>query len=191
MGMALPAMVYTTFISGRNITGLAIASELANAMTAKAGPVLAFIIAFMGAWIFFKTQLDILEGMVRAMTDMLWTGSSKVRAWRGGDVRAVYYSILGIVSVWGIIALKLSQPIILLQLGANMAGLILAITGIHILYVNTHLLPKEIQPPLWRRLCLVGITVFYGFFVWMWLMGDLVPDPSKGFLFNIPKYMGF
>ena len=33
--------------------------------------------------------------MTRSITDILWTGSARVRAWRGGDVRAVYYTVLG------------------------------------------------------------------------------------------------
>ncbi len=31
------------------------------------------------AWILFKTQLDIIESMVRSLTDILWTGSHRVR----------------------------------------------------------------------------------------------------------------
>ena len=44
------------------------------------------------------------------ITDMLWTRSRRVRAWRGGDVRAVYYEVLNIVALWGIIALARSTP---------------------------------------------------------------------------------
>jgi len=29
-----------------------------------------------------------------AITDILWTGSPRVRGWRGGDVRTVYYSVM-------------------------------------------------------------------------------------------------
>ena len=76
---------------------------------------LAGAIAFLGAWILFKTQLDILEGMVRAVTDILWTGNGRVRAWRGGDVRAVYYGVLAVLVLWGTVALRLAQPIVLLQ----------------------------------------------------------------------------
>jgi len=36
---------------------------------------------------------------------------------------------------------------------------------------------------------LVGTAVFYGFFAYLWLMGGLVPDFEKGFLFNIPKFL--
>ena len=30
-----------------------------------------------------------------------------------------------------------------------------------------------------------AMAVFYGFFVWLWLMGGLVPDPQRGFLFGM------
>jgi uncharacterized protein YhhL (DUF1145 family) len=123
------------------------------------------LVASLGAWILFKTQLDCVEGMTRSVTDILWTGSARVRAWRGGDVRAVYYSVLGAVVVWGIIALNLAQPVMLLQLGANIAGVIFVIASLHLLYLNTRVLPEALRPPLWRRLSLVGMALFYGFFV--------------------------
>lgn len=166
LGMVLPALLYVTFIPrGSDIQGLGISAALASSVGARAGALLAGVVAFLGAWILFKTQLDNLEGMVRAITDILWTGSSHVRAWRGGDVRAVYYSVLGAVVLWGIVALRLAQPIVLLQLGANVAGLIFIVTSLHLLYVNTRLLPEHVRPPMWRRVALVGMAIFYGFFV--------------------------
>jgi hypothetical protein len=103
--------------------------------------------------------------MVRAITDILWTGTGRLRNWRGGDVRVVYYSVLAVVVAWGVIALRFAQPIILLQIGANMAGFVLVVGSIHLLYINTHLLPTQIRPPMWRRVMLVAMTLFYGFFV--------------------------
>ena len=66
-------------------------------------------------------------------------------------------------------ALRLAQPIVLLQLGANMAGIVFVISGIHVLRVNTTLLAPPLRPPLWRRVCLVALSVFYGCFVVLWL----------------------
>ena len=103
--------------------------------------------------------------MVRAITDILWTGSRRVRAWRGGDVRAVYYTVLAVLVVWGIIALRLAQPIVLLQIGANVAGAVFVIAALHLLYINTRILPPHVRPPMWRRVALVAMAVFYGFFV--------------------------
>jgi hypothetical protein len=164
--MMLPALLYVTFIPrGNDIQGLGISAALASGVGARQGPLLAGVIGFLGAWILFKTQLDTLEGMVRSITDILWTGSSRVRAWRGGDVRAVYYSVLAAVVLWGIVALRLAQPIILLQVSANVAGMVFLLAAPQLLYVNTRLLPEHVRPPMWRRAALVGMTLFYGFFV--------------------------
>jgi hypothetical protein len=88
-----------------------------------------------------------------------------VRGWRGGDVRAVYYTVLALVVTWGVIALGLAAPIMLLQISANIAGLVFVVASLHLLYVNTRLLPPALRPPLWRRIALVAMSVFYSFFV--------------------------
>jgi hypothetical protein len=166
LGMILPAMLYVTFLPrGTNIQGLGISAALAQAISSVNGALLGLVIAFLGAWVLFKTQLDQLDGMVRAITDILWTGSARVRQWRGGDVRAVYYAVLAAVVLWGVVALRLAQPIVLLQLGANVGGVVFIVASLHLLYVNTRLLPQELRPPRWRRAALVGMALFYGFFV--------------------------
>lgn len=162
LGMVLPALLYVTFIpAGSEIRGLGIAAELAFNAGELAGPLVAGAIAFLGAWLLFKTQLDSMDGLVRATSDMLWTGSAQVRAWRGGDVRAVYYSVLAAVVIWGIIALRLAQPIVLIVIGANVAGFTFVVASLHLLYLNTRLLPAHVRPPLWRRACLVIMALFY------------------------------
>ncbi len=172
LGMFLPAILYVTFIApGTEIRGLGVAAALADAMVASVGPVFGGVVALMGVWVLFKTQLDIVDGTARAITDILWTGSARVRAWRGGDVRWVYYGVLAVIAVWGVIALGLAQPILLLQLGANMAGIVFVISSLHVLRINTTLLPEEIRPPLWRRVALVATSIFYGAFVFLWLNG--------------------
>lgn len=165
LGMLLPALIYVTFVPrGTDIQGLSISAALASAIVDQKGAILGGIVALLGAWILFKTQLDVTEGMVRALTDMLWTGSKRVRSWRGGDVRVVYYSVLAVIVLWAIFALQLAQPLVLLKIGANVAGVIMVVGALHLLYVNTTLLPEHIRPPLWRRLCLVAMAIFYGCF---------------------------
>jgi hypothetical protein len=145
-GMMLPALLYVTFLpAGADIRGLGISAALASSIGTQYGPLLAGAIAVLGAWLLFKTQLDLTEALVRAITDILWTGSRRVRAWRGGDVRLVYYSVLMLAASWGIVALRLAQPIILLQVAANVAGVVFVVATVHLLYINTRL--------------------FYGFFV--------------------------
>jgi hypothetical protein len=81
LGMMLPALLYVTFVAtGTDIKGLAISAVLAQTIGATAGPWLGVGVAFLGVWILFKTQLDCVEGMTRSITDILWTGSSRIRA---------------------------------------------------------------------------------------------------------------
>ena len=167
-GMVLPALLYVAFLpSGTDVRGLGIAAALANAIGAQYGAILAASVGVLGAWLLLKTQLDTIEGMTRAITDILWTGSRRVRDWRGGDVRRVYYSVMAAIVVWGLIALKLAQPIVLIQIGANVAGVVFIIASLHLLRVNTTLLPVELRPPMWRRVALVAMSLFYAVFAFM------------------------
>jgi hypothetical protein len=175
LGMMLPGMLYVTFVpAGSDIRGLGIAAALAQAVTTQKGAIFGGVIAVLGVWLLFKTQLDILEAMTRGITDILWAGSARIRAWRGGDVRVIYYSVLTVISLWGILALRMTQPIILLSLSANMAGIVFIISSLHLLYVNTRLLPVELRPPMWRRLALIALALFYGLFLVMWLWSAVV-----------------
>ena len=81
----------------------------------------------------------------------------------------MYYGVLAAVLVWGLIALRLTQPIVLLQISANMAGLVFVISALHLLYVNNVLLPEALRPSVWRNAALVAMAVFYGFFVSLWI----------------------
>lgn len=180
LGMALPAMLYLAFVpAGTAISGLGAAATLAESSGRAVAPVLGMIVAVMAVWILFKTQLDQMEGLTRAITDILWTGSRRLRSWRGGDVRAVYYGVLIVGVSWGAIALKLAQPFFLLQLAANMAGVVFVIASIHLLYINCTLLPPALRPPLSRRIALVVFAAFYGTFVTLWL-GSLLAGAAGG-----------
>ena len=61
----------------------------------------------------------------------------------------------------------------ILTLGANMAGIVFIVGSLHLLYVNTTLLPVELRPPWTRRLALVALALFYGFFVSLWIRSML------------------
>jgi hypothetical protein len=62
----------------------------------------------------------------------------------------------------------------LLALSANMAGIVFIISSLHLLYINTRLLPVALRPPMWRRLALVALALFYGLFLTLLLWSVLV-----------------
>jgi hypothetical protein len=54
-----------------------------------------------------------------------------------------------------------------LQIGANIGGAIFVIAALHLLYLNTRVLPPALRPPMWRCLALVGMTLFYSYFTFL------------------------
>ena len=164
LGMGLPALLTIHFIPpGTQIAGFAVAAFQANYLAAKWGLAMWFITLLVGFWILYSTQLGITDAFVRMVTDMVWSGSRTAR--KVADVRVVYYGVMGIFTLWGIIMLLSGvQPLVLILLGANMAGLNFVVLGLHTLYVNRRFLPKELRPPLWREVVVVLAVIFFAFF---------------------------
>jgi hypothetical protein len=154
-----------TIPAGTKISGIATGAYQAEFM-AKFWKPLWFISLFTGFWILWGTQLAVMDGTVRTITDIVWSTTKKPHTWKYGQ-RTIYYLALLVFAGWGCIAINLAQPMMLIMIGANMAGFIFVIAGIHILVVNFKHLPKELHPPIWRVIVMVGFVIFYGFFVVM------------------------
>jgi len=162
-GMALTALLTIEYVRpGATIGGWATSNMLAEAIAATHGPVFWALTVLCGFWVLFSTQLGIVDGLPRAITDMIWSASPKARRLRGGDVRAIYYGVLALFAVWGAVALNLAQPLTLILIGANVAGVIFVIESIHTIVVNRCFLPRQLRPRVWREAALVVAALFYG-----------------------------
>ncbi len=175
-GMFLCVLAANAIIKpGTDLTAkLSIGIEEAKHLAALGGNALWFITLFIGFWILFGTQLAIVDGFTRTVTDILWSGSRRVRKWRGGSVRFIYFAILLVFASWGCVAIWLAGPAVLLIIGANIGAVIFAIAAVHVLVVNRRLLPKEIRPPLWRQVAVLGCAAFYMFFLVMVVITKLL-----------------
>lgn len=163
LGMYLNVNLATSLVPhGTDLQGLAAGSYQAQYL-AKIWPGFWFLTLFNGFWVLFKTQLGNTDILVRTVTDCAWMGSRHARAWKGG-IRAIYYGILLVFSVWAILAIRSATPFRLFTVLANVAGLVLAIGSIQVLIVNRRFLPAAVRPALWREAALVACAVFYAFF---------------------------
>jgi uncharacterized protein YhhL (DUF1145 family) len=90
------------------------------------------------------------------------------------DVRRLYYTILAVFVVWGCIALNLAQPLTLVVIGANVAGVNFVFISIHTLVVNRKVLPRELRPPVWREVMVALCALFFGGFAVVTLISRLV-----------------
>jgi uncharacterized protein YhhL (DUF1145 family) len=98
--------------------------------------------------------------------------SKRARAWDRG-IRAIYYGILLVFSVWGVFVIRSASPFQLFKVLANMAGIVLLIAGVQIFLVNRRFLPAAVRPPLWREIGLLVCSAFYAFFAYF-VIRDLI-----------------
>jgi hypothetical protein len=149
---------------GTDLQGLAAGAYQAEYLS-KIWPGFWFLTLFNGFWILFKTQLGNTDILVRTITDAVWMSSRKAREWKMG-IRAVYYGILIVFSIWGVIVIRSASPFTLFKILANMAGIVLMIAGVQIFLVNRRFLPAAVRPPVWREAGLLLCSAFYAFFAY-------------------------
>ena len=110
--------------------------------------------AFAAAVILMRSSAEILSHADFAMMSAPGSGDHKVKY--------VYYSILAIYAVWGLIALRLTpNPLVLAVATGVMWNFALGFSSLHTLWVMLTLLPKALHPS-WLQCCgLVACAVFY------------------------------
>jgi hypothetical protein len=163
LGMYLNVNLATAIIpQGTNLQGLAAGAYQAEYLT-KIWSGFWFLTLFNGFWILFKTQLGNTDILVRTITDATWMASSRARQSRRG-IRAIYYGILVAFSIWGAFVIRSASPFTLFTILANMAGIVLAVSGVQIFLVNRRFLPRAVRPPAWREVGLLVCSGFYAFF---------------------------
>lgn len=166
IGMMLPALITLQFVpSGTefvNQFGIAV-YQAQYIVWATGNQFLWNITLLIGFWILFSTQIGVTDAFVRMVTDIIWANGGAENQ-QEKDVRLVYYSVLCIFLLTGTSILLLEvKPLFLILIGANIAGLNMAIISLHTLYVNRKFLPAELKPPLWREIVVILGAIFYGF----------------------------
>ncbi|MAF12383.1 hypothetical protein CMK11_18210 [Candidatus Poribacteria bacterium] len=176
LGLALPAMLTLAFVpAGQVIDQWSAAAFQAEGIAATTGrPIFWHLTLICGFWVLFSTQLAAVDSVPRRYTDIIWTGFASARRLREADAKWIYYGVLTVYVLWGVVALYLAPPFLMILVSATIAGYILVITPLHLLYVNRRFLPKEIRPPMWRQVGLVLCSLFYGWFGTMTLIHRVI-----------------
>ncbi len=163
LGMALPAMVSYQFLRGvRDVSGHAVAAMTAQGIASAHGPLFWHLTLLCGFAILAPTQVSNLDGISRRWTDVIWMGVPALRRLKGNRVKWVYYGILAVYGVWGLIALRLTPNPLFLAIASGVAmNFALGFSALHTLYVLTRLLPAPLRPGWVMRAGLLGCAVFY------------------------------
>jgi len=159
IGMALPAALALHFLTPwSEMAGPGAAAVLPWALGERYGLPLWLLALVTGLWIFFSTQLGIVEGFARSVTDILWAGGAARRA---GGAGRLYYSVLGVFTLAGCAAMTVGDPLTLILIGANVAAFNLAVLAFHTLWMNRTLLPRQLRPSLWREVAVAFCGLFF------------------------------
>ena len=177
VGMALPALLslqfarYSTVQSSANLKwaqALITADGLRHApqFSPLLAQVLWLICLFVGLMVMLPSQMSVVDDFSRRWTDILWSGSKRVReTFSGNQVKRIYYSILTVYVLWTVlltyIFTEYYHPKAMTSFIANFNNLAIGLTAFHLLWINTRLLPEPLRPRWYNRLGLVACGLFY------------------------------
>lgn len=163
LGMLLPALFSYQFVRGvQNVEGHAVAAMSAQAIAAEHGQIFWYLTLLCGFLIMAPTQVSQIDTICRRWTDVIWIGVRRLHTLDGNKVKYIYYTILTLYGLWGLIALRLApNPLVLAVASGVLMNFALAFSGLHTLYVLVTLLPKEVRPGWPLRIGLVCCSVFY------------------------------
>jgi hypothetical protein len=173
IGMALPALLALHFLTpGSEMGGPAAAAVLARALGERYGGALWLLALLTALWIFFSTQLGMVEGFARSVTDILWAGEAARPTESAGRL---YYSVLSLFTAAGCAAMTLAEPLTLILIGANVAAFNLVVLAFHTLRLNRTVLPRELRPSLWREAAVALCGLFFAALLLSALTGRVAP----------------
>lgn len=164
LGMALPAMFSYEYLRGGvgSVDGNAVAGMTANALSQRHGPIFWFATLLCGFLIMAPTQVSQLDQIARRWTDVIWIGSRRLHDVEPQKVKLVYYALLAIYCVWGLIALRVTpNPLVLAIATGVMWNFAFAFTSLHLLWVMLRLMPGPLRPGWLQCAGLVGGALLY------------------------------
>lgn len=169
LGLALPSMLSVEFLPrGTEVADKWVAASMtAGAVQERVGGQLGslfwFMTLFCGFLVLAPSMATSADGVVRRWVDVFWTSSAALRRVDPKNIRYVYFGVLLIYAMFGMVMLSLEEPETLLVIATTIYNFALGFSCWHALAVNLILLPKEIKPNWFVRISLF----LAGAFFWM------------------------
>ena len=167
LGLALPSMLSVQFLprgteSDNKWTSAAMTAEaVQNHVGETLGPIFWFMTLFCGFLVLAPSMATSADGIIRRWVDVFWTSSSKLRTVDPKAIRYVYFGVLAVYVVFGLIMLTWQAPGPLLTIATMFFNFALGFSCLHTVYVNVALLPKELKPNWFLRISLTLSGVFF------------------------------
>ena len=152
IGMALPCMLSVEFIRNAPVEGIRVAGMTAEGVDHRyPGYGLWVMTLLVGFLILYPGQIMSGDTVPRRWCDIIWTASARVRRMGEQSVRKIYYGLMSIVGVWGLLVLMFLEPLTILKIAGVLMNIGLGAAALHALIVNCTLLPPEVRPNWFMR----------------------------------------
>ena len=162
IGMALPCMMSVEFIRNAPVSGIRVAGMTAEGIDHRYPDyglgLMTLVVAFL---ILYPGQIMSGDTLPRRWCDIIWTASPRARQLGEQRVKQIYYSLMALMAVWGLLVLMFLEPLEILKIGGVLMNLGLGASALHALYVNCTLLPPEVRPNWFMCLGIIFCSLFF------------------------------
>ncbi|MES2793947.1 MAG: Nramp family divalent metal transporter [Planctomycetota bacterium] len=166
-GIGLPSMLSVLFLKRGYQTEneYQTACMTADGVYQHAGGQLGLIFWAMtlvcGALVLVPTMASTIDGVVRRWVDVFWTSSAILRRMESQAIRYVYFGVLTIYGIFGVLMLGLARPTALLLIATSIYNFALGFSCWHTLWLNHMLLPKPLRPGWFMKISLLCSGIFF------------------------------
>ncbi len=114
----------------------------------------------------FQTQLGVLDSTSRIMAENFALKKMQAKKKHKINLSKVYYFFLWAQIAFGILlfSLNFKEPLTLIIIGAVINAIAMFIHIGLVNWMNIRVLPKEVQAPIWRKIVIGIIFIFFGIF---------------------------
>lgn len=128
---------------------------------------------FCGVLVLGTSMISTADGVMRRWIDVFWTGLPSLRKMETKDISKVYFSVLVVYACIGLAMLCFVKGDVLLVWSGIIYNYALGFSCIHVVFINTCLLPRELWPPRSRLVILAFGFVFFTFMAVISMLGTL------------------
>ncbi|MCA9040978.1 MAG: Nramp family divalent metal transporter [Planctomycetaceae bacterium] len=170
-GLALPSLLSVEFLDRGTVvddqwaaavlTADGVESTVGTSWGTQWGACFGFLTLFCGFLVLAPSMSTSADGVIRRWVDVFWTASPRLRQMNPRAIRYVYFVVLAVYTLMGLMMLCLEKPESLLLIATTIYNFALGISCIHTLVVNCWLLPKELQPNWFSKLALGSTGLFF------------------------------
>jgi hypothetical protein len=178
LGIALPSMLSVQFLprgtkledkwlaAGMTAEGVGntVGATFASWSSALAftGPLFWYLTLLCGLLVLGTSMASTADGVLRRWVDVFWTALPWLRKWDTRHIGRLYFGVLCIYLVFGLMMLTLVPGDKLLVMATGVLyNYALGFSCFHVLVVNLLLLPKEIRPGWFQRIGLVLAGTYF------------------------------